>query len=81
MQAKIEVFILKFQESWILKRFINYKTMIEIIFKRHWTKITPFGNYSSRVESGLWFKKLNQLEIQKLNRVIDSRIESVYGSM
>ena len=53
--------------------------MIEIIFKRHWTKIVPFGNYGSRVESSLWFKELNQLEIQKLNRVNDSRDESSYG--
>ena len=56
MHVKIEDFVLKFQESWIFKE-------IGITFKRHWTKLAPFGNYDSRVESGLWFKELNQLEI------------------
>ena len=55
--------------------------MIEITFKRHWIKIAQFGNYDSRFELGLWFKELNQLEIQKLNWVNHSRVELVYGSI
>ena len=55
--------------------------MIEITSKRHRKKITPFSNYGSRVESSIWFKELNQLEIQKLNWVDDSSVESDYGSI
>ena len=41
--------------------------MIEITFKRHWTKIAPFGNYGSRVESVL---------VQGVELVRDTKVES-----
>ena len=67
-------------ESWILKVLRKIKNYAKIAFKRGWTKITPFGINSSRVGLGFWFKALNRLEIQWLNRVNDSRVESDYGS-
>ena len=68
-------------ESWILKVLRKMKNYAKITFKRDWTKITPFGINSSRVGSGFWLKELNRLEIQWLNRVNDSRVESDYGSI
>ena len=56
-KLKLNRSALKFLESWISK------TMLKVPVREHWTKC-PFGNFSVQgVESGLWFKELNQLEI------------------
>ena len=48
---------LKFLKSWITK------TMLKLPTRELWKK-TPFWKFSIQgVESGLWFKELNQLEI------------------
>ena len=44
-------------------------------------KSIPHCSQDSRVESVLWFKVLNQLKIQELNRACDSIVESAYESI
>ena len=59
-ELKLNRSALKFIESWISK------TMLKLPMRELLTKC-PFGKFSIQgVELGLWFKKLNQLEVIKI---------------
>ena len=65
---EIEMCELKLNHSSLkIFRITNFKNHVEITYEITLDKTSFFGKFSVQgVESGLWFKKLNQLEVIKI---------------
>ena len=75
---EIEMCELKLNHSALkISRIMDFKNHVEITYEITLDKTSFFGKFSVQgVESGSWFKKLNQLEVIKIKLGRDLRVES-----